>query len=237
MDGVLSTINFGFVISSLFNPWNELTSNPKLERETVSEEPDEVASQPHLTPPSGERKHKRTRSGTQSHRSRSGTNRSRSGTHRSHSRRPSIRNVIDEGQTAEEDARPRSAPHGDGEKFEFVARTRSFSVSDSLSAGGSIAKGKNKEGEEKIETVIPPSESGTTRPFHDGIAYPFKLKVPETKGAKRNSSIITLHSDGDDERDVDEADGISREGDKDTGENSIPGRPPIERFVTAKEEL
>jgi acetyl esterase/lipase len=206
----------------------DLTKHPKIERETISEELDEIASQTHLTPSSSERKHKRTRSGTQSHRSRSGTNRSRSATNRSRSRRPSIRNVIDEGQAADSNARPRSAPHGEGEKPEAVTRTRSFSLSDT--APGLQFKEKSKDSEQ-IETVIPPTETGTTRPFHDGIAYPFKLKVPETEGAKRNSSIMTLQSDGEDE-------GEGEQEALDTkSETSRPERPEMERFVTAREEL
>jgi acetyl esterase/lipase len=219
----------------------QLITLSKIKRDVIAEELDEIATQPHLSP-SGERegKHKRTRSGTQSHkRGRSGTN-SRS----SRSRRPSIRNVVDEGQAAEENARPRSAPHADGEKFEAVGRTRSFSAHDIYVAntearmrpGNGTLKGEGED-LERVETIIPPSQSGTTRPTHDGIAYPFKLKMPETEDSERNPSIMTLHSDGVDEEDNDGLDGILTDDKKDDGEKGLVERPPIERFVTAREEL
>jgi hypothetical protein len=166
----------------------------KIERDFTDEGVDVAADQPRNTSPSREIKHKRSRSGTES-----GHRRARSGTqsHRSRSRRPSIRNVVDEGQAAEENARPRSAPHGDGEKFEPVGRTRSFSVPGIGVTGVEEGSGKEKQKDEEIETVIPPSQSGTTRPTHDGIAYPFKLKVPESEGRERNPSIMTLRSEDD----------------------------------------
>ncbi|QDS72226.1 hypothetical protein FKW77_005509 [Venturia effusa] len=93
-------------------------------------------------------------------------------------------------------------------------------------------------------TVIPPSKNGaTTRPQHDGIAYPFKLKVDgdEAENHKsKNPSIVTL--DGGDavsaangktngvEDALDELSGVE------TGEKT-EGRPGAERFYTAVNQL
>jgi hypothetical protein len=43
-------------------------------------------------------------------------------------------------------------------------------------------------------TVIPPSDTTSTRPTADGIAYPFKLKVPDDDMRSTNASMMTLES-------------------------------------------
>lgn len=104
-------------------------------------------------------------------------------------------------------------------------------------------------------TLIPPSEASTTRPTHDGIAYPFKLAIPGHMRMKSaNPSMMTLDS----------ADAsLSEAGDSEvlgpnatsppnsplrnaenhkveTGEQKVDPsvvRPQPERFVTAMETL
>lgn len=128
-----------------------------------------------------------------------------------------------------------------------MGHTRSFSDPSASS-----------EKTDKVETVIPSSRTGSTRPTHNGIAYPFRLKVPQTEQGDRNSSIITLDSDGEGDGDgegtdrahkdeatkISHTNGIGSEAtESEKGDVVVKGegknveRPPIERFVTAAELL
>jgi len=43
------------------------------------------------------------------------------------------------------------------------------------------------------DTVVPPTDTNTTRPFRGGIAYPFSLRVKGQEG-EVNASTVTLQS-------------------------------------------
>lgn len=77
-------------------------------------------------------------------------------------------------------------------------------------------------------TIIPQSDTLSTRPTRDGIAYPFKLVV-EGEGRDVNASTVTLTSL--------QADGVAEEEGPRPGEKENVERPAIERFVTAQEDL
>lgn len=107
-------------------------------------------------------------------------------------------------------------------------------------------------GEDAVATVVPATETRSTRPTRAGVAYPFKLKVEgeDEGGAWRrlNASTVTLDSvslgDGDAAAVGDGLGGEIR-----VGEDGLGGggraerredrleRPGVERFVTAREEL
>ena len=77
-------------------------------------------------------------------------------------------------------------------------------------------------------TIIPQSDTLSTRPTRDGIAYPFKLVV-EGEGRDVNASTVTLTSL--------QADGVAEEEEPRPGWKENVERPAIERFVTAQEDL
>lgn len=87
-------------------------------------------------------------------------------------------------------------------------------------------------------TVIPISKNGaTTRPQHDGIAYPFKLKVDDGEGnhTNWNASLVTLDS-GESGR----ANGVKEALNKLNGvvtNEEKEERPGVERFYTAADHL
>ena len=77
-------------------------------------------------------------------------------------------------------------------------------------------------------TIIPQSDTLSTRPTRDGIAYPFKLVV-EGEGRDVNASTVTLTSL--------QADGVAEEEEPRPIKRENVERPTIERFVTAQEDL
>jgi hypothetical protein len=91
-------------------------------------------------------------------------------------------------------------------------------------------------------TVIPPSRTGTsTRPTHDGIAYPFKLKVDDgDEKIVRNPSMVTLDSDDANSTSSRKSAGVDEALDRLNGVDSkekVKERPGVERFFTAAEAL
>lgn len=89
------------------------------------------------------------------------------------------------------------------------------------------------------ETLIPPTDTLSTRPTRGGIAYPFSLKV-EGEGREVNASTITLQSVS-----VQDGEGIAsavasssplveteKKADIKAPDEKVD-RPPVERFVTA----
>ena len=90
-------------------------------------------------------------------------------------------------------------------------------------------------------TLIPQTDTLSTRPTRGGIAYPFRLKVQDAEGREVNASTITLQS-------LSVATpGLNEFEEKDKGIGAVDGvqdgqaekekdkeeRPPIERFETA----
>jgi hypothetical protein len=140
-----------------------------------------------------------------------------------------VRSVVDEGQTGHT-LNQHFTPPASGEDG-FLHPNSSTSRPQSPAAAG---------------TVIPPSKNGaTTRPKHDGIAYPFKLKVDDEDGkhTSKNPSLVTLDSgDAMSARSgrtggVDEAleklNGV--EASNKTGEKDE--RPGVERYYTAADHF
>ena len=103
-----------------------------------------------------------------------------------------------------------------------------------------------------LDTVIPPTDTSTTRPFRGGIAYPFSLKVDES-GREVNASTMTLESvscQGGEGisavvGEVESMHTFSGKGEELTNgvlepkarEKEEVERPGVERFVTAVEDL
>ena len=102
-------------------------------------------------------------------------------------------------------------------------------------------------------TVIPPSDTLSTRPTRDGIAYPFKLQTGD-EGKDVNASTVTLNGtplDGSDSGSNDgqpltpndhvvDALGIGKGTDMNGTMVAADGpalRPHVERFETAREQL
>ncbi|KAF1999239.1 alpha/beta-hydrolase [Amniculicola lignicola CBS 123094] len=85
------------------------------------------------------------------------------------------------------------------------------------------------------QTLIPESDTGSTRPTRGGVAYPFRLKVD---GREVNASTATLHSlHSVMVEEEEEEKGKEKVVD---GQVDIVGareRPGVERFVTAQEDL
>jgi hypothetical protein len=125
-----------------------------------------------------------SRSRRQSSRGHSGAHsRSTSTSHRpGHQRTASgVRSVVDEGQTGDYSVNQHLATPSRAEEGFLHPDSATFRPQSPDAAG----------------TVIPPSKNGaTTRPKHDGIAYPFKLRVDDegSKTASKNPSLITLDS-------------------------------------------
>ncbi|KAJ9661578.1 hypothetical protein H2201_006434 [Coniosporium apollinis] len=94
-----------------------------------------------------------------------------------------------------------------------------------------------------VSTVVPATETRSTRPTWAGVAYPFKLRVEgvdEGSGGKElNASTVTLDSvslgEGGGEGAGEESSRTSEKAG--AGDDSRPERPRVERFVTAREEL
>ncbi|KAK3063581.1 hypothetical protein LTS18_014406 [Coniosporium uncinatum] len=110
-----------------------------------------------------------------------------------HSSRQTYRSVTDEGQAVSVDgnavkmaddgatAPNRSKESNGGRGWGSLNRRAD-------TGGGDLRKG----GLVTMPTVIPPSDTETTRPTHGGVAYPFKLRVTEEDGRERNASTVTL---------------------------------------------
>ncbi|ORY04940.1 hypothetical protein BCR34DRAFT_591033 [Clohesyomyces aquaticus] len=113
------------------------------------------------------------------------------------------------------------------------------------------------EGEEQdTETVIPHTDTLSTRPTRGGVAYPFRLRVDGAEEGEVNASTLTLQSFADLDGEAGEGEGVgpseamtereietrrgeerSADGDGDGsrgGEERVVGeRPGVERWVTA----
>jgi len=95
-------------------------------------------------------------------------------------------------------------------------------------------------------TLIPTTNTTSTRPIAGGIAYPFKLKIPDDDVKSTNASMMTLDS-------ADAMDTRPRTGGASSplgplnvggfgGSGGTPAaeegtRPTVERFETAREDL
>jgi len=220
-------------------------------RDETGEQLHEVAlKQPSKETLQAQRKRSRSRPGQRPNRERQGSY---------------IRSVIDEGQTGPPAPdRPLSAPH-QGSQRQF-SHTRSVSTP---TAGENPTSPSALDGflhpefaltatSPTVGTVIPQSNTSSVRPTHDGIAYPFKLKVDGAggeggeggAGVVKNPSMVTLDSrDG-----FFDAQGSSRPVssvgsravssaavDKEAENGAVveeaKDRPPMDRFFTAAEGL
>ncbi|KAF2641014.1 alpha/beta-hydrolase [Massarina eburnea CBS 473.64] len=92
-------------------------------------------------------------------------------------------------------------------------------------------KACKRDDERGDETLIPETDSSTTRPTRGGIAYPFRLKVGKDNG-EVNASTLTLQSMG---IDTPGLEGFGEEARRVGGGATVDGkeRPGVERFVTA----
>lgn len=170
----------------------------------------------------------------------------------------SYRSIVDEGQAGPlADARRahmkhylRSTLQTDGQS-DPVDGVLQDGVAPSSSAGAARAN-------DYVPTVVPPSNTRSTRPTRNNIAYPFKLALPD-EGGETNASTVPLVSvppastveqleDGAGGGDGFQGDAVERIDDTDTvlvtravsetGSMGTSGkRPVVERFSTAKEEL
>lgn len=97
-----------------------------------------------------------------------------------------------------------------------------------------VSAGADDERPNSPETLIPATETLSTRPTRGGVAYPFRLKVEGKEEGDANASTVTLHSlalatprEGEFEKsDVED-------GDAGGNEQEEKERPTMERFVTA----
>ncbi|KAF2279739.1 alpha/beta-hydrolase [Westerdykella ornata] len=88
------------------------------------------------------------------------------------------------------------------------------------------------------QTLIPETDTLSTRPTRGGVAYPFRLKVDKASGTEVNASTATLESfdvrgnesEGEETAGEDVVGEEKRRMDRDSGD---AGRPGVERFVTA----
>lgn len=95
-------------------------------------------------------------------------------------------------------------------------------------------------GEERPQsppTLIPTTDTLSTRPTRGGVAYPFTLRVGGEAGGDANASMLTLQSmnlgSPGFEEEKKEPDAVEGEKTEDQIENSGE-RPGVERFVTAE---
>lgn len=167
----------------------------------------------------------------------------------------SYRSIVDEGQAGPvADARRdlmekhlRSMLQTDGQS-DPVVRLLQDGVAPSSSAGAARAN-------DYIPTVIPPSNTKSTRPTRNNIAYPFKLALPE--GGETNASTVTLVSvppasfveqiqdgagggefQGDAVERIDDIDSVSETiAVPEVGTMGMPGKRAVAERSTAKEEL
>ncbi|TLD32522.1 hypothetical protein E2P81_ATG05498 [Venturia nashicola] len=161
------------------------------------------------------RSHSRSHSRSSSRSHRPGHQRAASG----------VRSVTDEGQT--------------GESTNHHLATTTAGEDGFLHPGSASSRPQSPAA---AGTVIPPSKNGTTtRPQHDGIAYPFKLKVGDEAGKHhKNPSIATLDSGDAMSARSGTPNGIKEALDKSNGVDTrekTEGRPNVERFYTAADHL
>jgi hypothetical protein len=166
------------------------------------------------------RGHSRTHSRSSSKSHRPGHQRTTSG----------VRSVVDEGQTGGHSLNQHLATPATGEGRFFHPESATSRPQSPAAAG----------------TVIPPSKNGaTTRPKHDGIAYPFKLKVDDEDGkpTSKNPSLVTLDSGdamstrsgrtGAVEKALDKLNGV----DPSNTTTEKDDRPGVERYYTAADHF
>lgn len=185
-------------------------------QEEAAIRPTSSAVRPTSRPPPS-RGHSRSHSRASSKSNRLGHQRTTSG----------VRSVVDEGQTGSHSINNHLATPSTGEV-------------GLLHPGSATSRPQSPAA---VCTVIPPSKNGaTTRPKHDGIAYPFKLKVDDEEGThtSRNSSIVTL--DGGDAMSAQSGrtDGAEEALKKLEGaeRSKTPNeRPSVERFYTAADHF
>lgn len=82
-------------------------------------------------------------------------------------------------------------------------------------------------------TLIPASETTTTRPTKGGIAYPFSLKVNGPEGKDVNASTTTLHSVAPEESLQEKESSAGATATESVNEQVLKERPGVERYFTA----
>jgi hypothetical protein len=93
-----------------------------------------------------------------------------------------------------------------------------------------------KERPQSPETMIPATETFSTRPTRGGVAYPFRLKVDGKDGHDVNASTLTLQSVNITTPNVEsfsEEDKQLGGGEVESSAHTETERPGMERFVTA----
>ena len=93
-----------------------------------------------------------------------------------------------------------------------------------------------KNGLQSPETLIPATDTFSTRPTRGGVAYPFRLKIDGKDGQDMNASTLTLQSVNITTPNVEsfsEEDKQLGGGETETSAETGTERPGMERFVTA----
>jgi hypothetical protein len=88
-------------------------------------------------------------------------------------------------------------------------------------------------------TLIPATDTLSTRPTRGGVAYPFTLRMDGERNGNANASMLTLQSMNlispgleEEKKELGYVDG-NKDGEKAEGAEEAAERPGVERFVTA----
>ena len=104
-----------------------------------------------------------------------------------------------------------------------------------------VSQGGEAERPQSPETLIPATDTLSTRPTRGGVAYPFRLKVDGKEDGDVNASTLTLQSVSVASPSTEEFDkgdkelgGLDREGSEQIEKEEKEDRPSVERFITTR---